>query len=44
MKRLLMILAALLIAGGTASAQGYDYEARLGWTPGDLLTFITILG
>ena len=44
MKRLLMILAAVLIAGGSVYAQEYKYEARLGWIPGDMLTFFTVLG
>jgi hypothetical protein len=44
MKLILIIFAALLFAGGSGYAQEYKYEARLGWIPGDILTFFTVLG
>ena len=44
MKRLLIIVASLLLAAESINAQEYKYEARLGWTPGDILTFFTIIG
>lgn len=45
MKRILTIVATLMLLPSlTVKAQEYDYEARLGWTPGDILTLIFMLG
>lgn len=44
MKRILTILFLLVISTGTIRAQEYKYEARLGWIPIDMKTFLMILG
>lgn len=45
MKRILTILAALMVLSClTVKAEEYDYEARLGWVPGDIINLIFMLG
>ena len=44
MKRLVMSLAIVLMSSMAINAQEYKYEARLGWFPGDWLTFFYAMG
>jgi hypothetical protein len=44
MKKLLTIIITTLIACGSVNAQEYEYDARLGWFPGDLMDLIYRMG
>ena len=44
MKRILIIFAMSLMSCLTAGAQEYKYEARLGWIPMDLVSFLKAMG